>query len=45
VAQREYESLQVDISKNSELLGWVPPIDVDTAMRRTVGHFLDTKKI
>jgi nucleoside-diphosphate-sugar epimerase len=45
VAQRVCESLQVDISKNSELLGWVPPIDVDTAMRRTAGHFLDTKKI
>lgn len=42
VAQRVCESLQVDISKNRELLGWVPPIDVDTAMRRTAGHFLDT---
>lgn len=42
VAQRVCESLQVDISKNRELLGWIPPIDVDTAMRRTAGHFLDT---
>ncbi|WP_339431155.1 MULTISPECIES: UDP-glucose 4-epimerase family protein [unclassified Pseudomonas] len=44
VAQRVCESLQVDISKNREVLGWVPPIDVDTAMRRTAGHFLDTQK-
>ena len=42
VARRVCESLQVDISKNRELLGWVPPIDVDTAMRRTADHFLDT---
>lgn len=44
VAQRICESLQVDISKNREMLGWVPPIDVDTAMRRTADHFLDTHK-
>ena len=44
MAQRVCESLQVDISKNREMLGWVPPIDVDTAMRRTAGHFLDTQK-
>ncbi|EJM31972.1 MULTISPECIES: UDP-glucose 4-epimerase family protein [Pseudomonas] len=44
VAQRVCDSLQVDISKNREMLGWVPPIDVDTAMRRTAGHFLDTQK-
>ncbi|MFJ2463439.1 UDP-glucose 4-epimerase family protein [Pseudomonas sp. NPDC087615] len=44
MAQRVCESLQVDISKNREVLGWVPPIDVDTAMRRTAGHFLDTQK-
>ncbi|RON77850.1 SDR family oxidoreductase [Pseudomonas fluorescens] len=44
MAQRVCESLQVDISKNRELLGWVPLIDVDTAMRRTADHFLDTQK-
>jgi nucleoside-diphosphate-sugar epimerase len=44
VAQRVCESLQVDISKNRELLGWVPPIDVDTAMRRTANHFLEKQK-
>ncbi|WP_367372491.1 UDP-glucose 4-epimerase family protein [Pseudomonas lini] len=42
MAQRVCESLQVDISKNRELLGWVPSIDVDTAMRRTADHFMDT---
>lgn len=44
VAQRVCESLQVDISKNREMLGWVPPIDVDIAMRRTANHFLDRHK-
>lgn len=44
VAQRVCESLQVDISKNRELLGWVPSIDVDTAMRRTANYFLEKQK-
>lgn len=44
VAQRICESLQVDISKNAALLGWVPPIDVDTALRRTADHFQGTRK-
>jgi len=35
-------SLQVDIDKNRELLGWLPPVSVDRAMRQTVNHFLDT---
>ncbi|MHC8349686.1 UDP-glucose 4-epimerase family protein [Pseudomonas sp. RT4P38] len=41
VAQRICGSLQVDISKNRELLGWVPPIDMDKAMRQTAGHYMD----
>lgn len=44
VMQRVCESLQVDISKNREMLGWVPPIDVDTAMRRTADYFLEKQK-
>ena len=27
-------SLQVDISKTRELLGWVPPLSVDEGLRR-----------
>ena len=41
VAQRICGSLQVDINKNRELLGWVPPTDIEKAMRQTAGHYLD----
>jgi nucleoside-diphosphate-sugar epimerase len=41
IAQRICGSLQVDISKNRELLGWTPPINMDKAMRQTAGHYLD----
>lgn len=43
IAQRICGSLQVDISKNRELLGWTPPINMDKAMRQTAGHYLDTQ--
>ncbi|MFJ2428952.1 UDP-glucose 4-epimerase family protein [Pseudomonas sp. NPDC087804] len=43
VAQRICGSLKVDISKNHELLGWMPPINLDTAMRQTAGHYLEKK--
>ena len=41
VAQRICGSLQVDISKNRELLGWTPPVNMDKAMRQTAGHYLE----
>lgn len=41
VAQRICGWLQVDISKNRELLGWAPPVNMDKAMRQTAGHYLD----
>jgi len=41
VAQRICGSLQVDITKNRELLGWTPPVNMDNAMRQTAGHYLD----
>jgi UDP-glucose 4-epimerase len=34
VAQRLCGSLQVDISKTRELLGWVPPVSLDEGLRR-----------
>lgn len=34
LAQRLLTSLQVDISKARELLGWLPPISVDEGLRR-----------
>ncbi len=40
VAQRLCGSLQVDIDKNRKLLGWVPSVKVEDAMRQTAEHFL-----
>ncbi|MGJ7514099.1 UDP-glucose 4-epimerase family protein [Pseudomonas baetica] len=40
-AQRICGSLQVDINKNRDLLGWTPPINMDKAMRQTAGHYLE----
>lgn len=33
-------SLQVDISKNRQMLGWVPPVKVDEALRLTAEHYV-----
>ena len=38
--QRLCESLQVDISKTRDLLGWIPPVSVDEALRITAADFL-----
>lgn len=39
VAQRLCGSLQVDIAKTRELLGWSPPVSVDEALLRTARAF------
>lgn len=39
-AQRLLGSLQVDMAKTSELLGWIPPYSVEEELRRTVQGFL-----
>jgi len=39
VAQRLCGSLQVDIAKTRELLGWTPPVSVDDALLRTARAF------
>lgn len=44
VAQRLCGSLQVDISKTRQLLGWEPPVSIDEAMRRTAKEFLQGSK-
>lgn len=40
MAQRLCGSLEVDISKTRELLGWRPPISVDEGLRRTAAYWL-----
>lgn len=40
IAQRLCSSLQVDMSKTQELLGWTPPVTVDRALKKTVEYFL-----
>ncbi|MFT6466233.1 UDP-glucose 4-epimerase family protein [Halopseudomonas sp.] len=42
VMQRLCGSLQVDISHTRQTLGWVPPVSVDSALRKTADHFLAT---
>ena len=39
-AQRLCGSLQVDISKTRDCLGWSPPVSVDDALRKTAKYFL-----
>ncbi|WP_238474351.1 NAD-dependent epimerase/dehydratase family protein [Pseudomonas cavernae] len=41
LSRRLCSSLQVDISKTRELLGWAPPVSVDAALRKTATHFLE----
>lgn len=41
LAQRLCGSLQVDISKTRELLGWTPPVSVDEALDKTAKYFLE----
>ncbi|HEF4759226.1 TPA: SDR family oxidoreductase [Pseudomonas putida] len=43
VAQRLFGSLQVDISKNRELLGWQPPYSMNDGLRSTAMHFLESR--
>ena len=44
VAQRLCGSLEVDISKTRELLGWVPPVSVDEGLRRTAAHWIESQQ-
>ncbi|WP_166359216.1 UDP-glucose 4-epimerase family protein [Pseudomonas akapageensis] len=44
LSQRLCGSLQVDISKTRSLLGWVPPISVDEALKITARHFQESSK-
>jgi len=40
ISQRLCSSLQVDIKKTKDLLGWSPPVSVEEGLRKTADHFL-----
>jgi nucleoside-diphosphate-sugar epimerase len=40
VTQRLCGSLQVDIKKTKDILGWSPPVSVKEGLRQTAAHFL-----
>ncbi|MBF8780875.1 SDR family oxidoreductase [Pseudomonas fulva] len=44
VVQRLLGSLQVDIHKNHQLLGWQPSVAVDQALQATATHFLESRR-
>ena len=44
MAQRLCGSLQVDISKTRDLLGWKPPVSVDEALRKTAQYYMKFRK-
>ena len=44
LSQRLFDSLQVDIGKNRQLLNWTPPLSLDKALAKTAQHFLELRK-
>lgn len=44
IAQRLFESLQVDSSKTLEILGWKPVVTVDVALQKTADAFYASQK-
>ena len=40
-ARRLCDTLQVNITKGREVLGWTPPVSVDEGLRRTAKHYLE----
>ena len=36
-------SLQVDMGKARQVLGWTPPVSVDEALRKTARHFRESQ--
>lgn len=45
VAQRLCGSLQVDISKAKDQLGWTPPVSVDAGLKKTAEWYLQNKGV
>ena len=44
VARRLLASLQVDITKAKQLLGWSPPVTMDEGLKKTANWFLESKQ-
>jgi nucleoside-diphosphate-sugar epimerase len=44
IAQRLCGSLQIDISKACELLGWKPPVSMDEALRKAAQYYMKSSK-
>ncbi|MGF6319125.1 UDP-glucose 4-epimerase family protein [Pseudomonas frederiksbergensis] len=44
IAQRLFDSLEVDIVRTQTLLSWSPPVAMTRALRQTADHYLDTLK-
>ena len=44
ITQHLCGNLQVDISKTRDLLGWVPPVSVDEALRQTAAAYLQSQR-
>jgi nucleoside-diphosphate-sugar epimerase len=43
-AQRLFDSLQVDIKKNRDILGWCPPVSLNDGLKLTAKRFLESRK-
>ena len=45
IAQRLCGSLQVDISKTRQLLGWSPPLSVDAGLKKAAEGYLSEASV
>lgn len=43
ISSRLCSSLQINMKKTMDLLGWFPPVSVDEGLRQTAAHFLKTR--
>jgi len=44
IAQRLFESLQVDITKTCTMLDWSPPVSVSAALKKTADNFIESQR-
>ncbi|MFJ5285025.1 UDP-glucose 4-epimerase family protein [Pseudomonas sp. NPDC088429] len=44
VAQRLFDTLEVNIVRTEQHLGWTPPVSRERALRQTIEHYLETLK-